>query len=76
LQLYGETTSDAVHRLFTAIFSGSMLRSLFVNGNLFAARSIGLFNAGHFQHRYQEPTFIVGTNPQSLALDGAIWLAN
>src|SRR5713101_7950171 len=38
LQLYGETSSDAVHRLFTRS-PLARLRSLFVNGNLFAARA-------------------------------------
>jgi hypothetical protein len=51
-----------------AIFSGSMLRSLFGNCNLFAARSIGLFNAGDFQHRYQEPS-----NDESFRHKGQSW---
>jgi len=37
-----------------AIFSGSMLRALFVNGKLFTVRSSGLFSARDFEQRSYE----------------------
>jgi hypothetical protein len=46
-----------------------MLRALFVNGNLFAVRSSGLFNAGDVQHNSLRHNALLKFGHQSDKID-------